>query len=62
MAGGGGQASPLLGPTSTAFGNDGCTLYITTGGVGGGPSGPMSGQVFSLNTCGGAKMAKKWVA
>ena len=47
----------------TAFAKDGCTLYITTGGVGGGPTGPQSGQVFSLDTCAaGTKMAKKWVA
>lgn len=63
LVAGGGDDQTLLGPTSTAFAKDGCTLYITTGGVGGGPAGPMSGQVFSLDTCGaGSKMAKKWVA
>ncbi len=60
---GGGDDMTLAGPTSTAFGADGCTLYITTAGVGGGPNGPVSGGVFALDTCAPAKrMTKKWVA
>ncbi|KAK5945560.1 hypothetical protein PMZ80_002765 [Knufia obscura] len=63
------NSTELLGPTATAFGADGCTLYVTTGGVGGGPSGPMSGQVFAVDTCGeqqgqnqGEKQWRKWRA
>lgn len=62
LVAGGGDDQTLLGPTSTAFGKDGCTLYITTGGVGGGPSGPQSGQVFALDTCAAARKEKRWVA
>jgi len=63
LVAGGGEDQTLLGPTSTAFGNDGCTLYITTGGVGGGPAGPQSGQVFALDTCGsGGRKVRRWVA
>lgn len=60
---GGGDDMTLAGPTSCAFGADGCTLYITTGGVGGGPMGPVSGGVYTLDTCAPAnRMSKKWVA
>ena len=60
---GGGDDMTLAGPTACAFAADGCTLYITTGGVGGGPMGPVSGGVYTLDTCGSAKkMSKKWVA
>ncbi|KAK5095928.1 hypothetical protein LTR70_010036 [Exophiala xenobiotica] len=38
------------------------SLNLVAGG-GGGPTGPQSGQVFSLDTCAaGSKLAKKWVA
>ena len=61
LVAGGGDDMTLLGPTSTAFAKDGCTLYITTGGMGG-PM-PQSGQVFALDTCAAQKrMVKKWVA
>ena len=59
---GGGDDMTLNGPTACAFGPDGCTLYITTAG-GFGPAGPVSGGVYTLDTCAPAKrMSKKWVA
>ena len=54
---GGGDDQTLLGPTSTAFSKDGCTLYVTTGGAGG-PM-PVSGQVFAIDVC---KYGKNWTA
>jgi len=59
LVAGGADDETLLGPTSTAFGKDGCTLYIVTGGEGGGPNGPQSGQVFSLDTCDGSEDASE---
>ena len=60
---GGGDDMTLASPTACAFGSDGCTLYITTQGLGGGPMGPVSGGVYTLDTCSASKkMSKKWVA
>ena len=53
------NSTALVSPTATSFSQDGCTLYITTGGAGG-PT-PVSGGVFSINVC-AKTMARKWVA
>lgn len=57
---GGGEDSPLLSPTSAAFGQDGHILYVTTGGAGG-PQ-PVSGQIFAIDTSAGYKQEKRWIA
>ncbi len=53
------NSSELVSPTATALSQDGCTLYIVTGGS----AFPelISGGVFSLDLCPDAK-AKRWVA
>lgn len=52
------NSSLLLGPTAAAF--RGKDLYVTTGGVGGGPQGPQSGQIFKISNA--AAKLRRWTA
>lgn len=53
LVAGGGDDMTIVSPTSAVFSKDGCTLYVTTGGMGG-PM-PVSGQVFAIDVCKGGK-------
>lgn len=59
VAGGGADTTFAGAPTSCVFGADGETLYVVTGGLGGGPTGPVSGGVYAINVASSA--AKKLV-